>query len=140
MPRRALAVLTATLLMLLVVPVAPATAADGGGTVALAFTIDPLALVQLLLAVVLPVLVGLATTRVTSPARKAWALAGLTLLTSLLLELARTIEAGGVYDIGVALFLALPAFVVSVATHYGLWKPTGVSAAAQDLGSAKHRA
>ena len=25
------------------------------------------------------------------------------------------------------------AFVVSVATHYGLWKPTGVAGAAQDV-------
>ncbi|HYQ76180.1 hypothetical protein [Cellulomonas sp.] len=42
---------------------------------------------------------------------------------------------GVTYDLGVALLAALPAFVVSVATHHGLLKPTGISAAAQSVGS-----
>ncbi len=96
-----------------------------------AFTLDPAAVVQLLIAGVLPVLVGLVTTRMTSGAAKAWLLAALSLLTSLLVELVRVITAGGVYDVGIALLTALPAFVVSVATHYGLWRPTGVTDAAQ---------
>ena len=49
------------------------------------------------------------------------------------------ITAGVPYDVGVALLAALPAFVVSVASHYGLWKATGVSAAVQSVG-AKHLA
>ena len=53
-------------------------------TPTVAFTLDPAAVVQLLIAFVLPVLVGLVTTRVTSPAAKAWMLAGLSLVTSLL--------------------------------------------------------
>lgn len=100
-----------------------------------AFTLDPLTIVQLLVAFVLPVLVGLVTTRVTSGARKAWLLAGLSLITSMLLELARALTAGTTYDAGIALLAALPAFVVSVATYYGLWKPTGIAAAAQDVGT-----
>ena len=107
--------------------------------VAVAFTLDPAAVVQLLLAVVMPVLVGLVTTRVTSAGRKAWLLAALTLITSLLIELGRAITAGTTYDLGIALIAALPAFVVSVATHYGLLKPTGISAAAQSVG-ARHLA
>lgn len=98
------------------------------------FTLDPSTVVQLLIAFVLPVLVGLVTTRVTSPSTKAWLLAGLTLVTALLVELGRAITADEVFDIGVALLTVLPAFVVSVATHYGLWKPTGVSGAAQSVG------
>ena len=114
---------------------APAYAADGStAPVAVAFTLDPLAVVQLLIAFILPVLVGLVTTRVTSGAIKAWMLAGLSLITALLVELARALTAGETYDLGIALLTALPAFVVSVATHYGLWKPTGVSDRAQQVG------
>lgn len=98
----------------------------------IAFTLDPATIVQFVIAFVLPVLVGLVTTRVTSGSLKAILLAALTLATSLLVELARAISAGETYDLGVALFAALPAFVVSVSTHYGLWKPTGVAGAAQD--------
>ncbi|WP_413354011.1 hypothetical protein [Microbacterium sp. 1P06AB] len=98
----------------------------------IAFTLDPLTIVQFVIAFLLPVLVGLVTTRVTSGAMKAWLLAGLSLATSLLVELARALTAGEIYDLGLALFAALPAFVVSVSTHYGLWKPTGVAGAAQD--------
>ena len=99
---------------------------------AVAFTLDPLAVVQLVIAFVLPVLVGLVTTRVTASGAKAWLLAGLSLVTSLLVELARALTDERVYDLGVALLAALPAFVVSVAAHYGLWKPTGASQVAQD--------
>ena len=131
-------------LLAAVVFAAPATAAEplvraATTSVAVAFTLDPAAVVQLLLAVVMPVGVGLVTTRVTSSGRKAWLLASLSLVTSLLVELGRSITAGTVFDVGVALLAALPAFVISVATHYGLWKPTGVAAAAQSVG-ARHLA
>ena len=98
------------------------------------FTLDPATVVQFLIAFILPVLVGLVTTRVTSPAIKAWLLAGLSVVTSLLVELGRSIATGTTYDLGVALLAALPAFVVSVASYYGLLKPTGITAAAQDVG------
>ncbi len=112
---------------------APAHAADAPtAPVAVAFTLDPLAVVQLVIAFILPVLVGLVTTRVTSGALKAWMLAGLSLVTALLVELARALTAGETYDLGVALLTALPAFVVSVASHYGLWRPTGVTEKAQE--------
>ena len=99
----------------------------------IAFTLDPATVVQIVLTVVLPILVGLVTTRVTSGAVKAWLLAGLTLATSLATELARAIASGETYDLGLALLAALPAFGISVALHYGLWKPTGVSGAAQSI-------
>lgn len=139
-PRRTLAVLI-TLCALLFAFASPASAVDvvGRQDVAVAFTLDPGAIVQLLVAFVLPVAVGLVTTRVTSAGKKAWLLALLSLITSVLIELARAITESVTFDVGVALLAALPAFVVSVATHYGLWKPTGVSAAAQDIG-AKHLA
>jgi hypothetical protein len=129
-------------LLTLALIAAPASATEPALThaaaVAVGFTLDPATVVQLLVAFVLPLLVGLVTTRVTSAAVKAWLLAALTLVASLLVELGRTVASGGVFDVGVALLAALPAFVVSVATHYGLWKPTGVSGAAQDVGSGRH--
>ncbi|MFI2568929.1 hypothetical protein ACH473_10730 [Cellulosimicrobium funkei] len=143
--RRVVSMLSAAFLaafVFLVLTSTTATAvvlADTGAAVpVVAFTLDPLAVVQLCIAFVLPVLVGLVTTRVTSSAAKAWLLALLSLLTSLLVELARALTEAVTYDLGVALLISLPAFVVSVATHYGLWKPTGVSGAAQDVG--RHRA
>lgn len=101
---------------------------------AFAFTIDLATVVQLLVAFILPVFVGLVTTKVTDGGVKAWLLAGLTLVTSLLVELGRTLAEGATYDLGVALLTALPAFVISVSSHYGLWKPTGIASKAQDVG------
>ncbi|WP_405373446.1 MULTISPECIES: hypothetical protein [unclassified Microbacterium] len=99
----------------------------------IAFTLDPLTVVQFVIAFLLPVIVGLVTTRVSSGSMKAILLAALSLVTSLAVELARALSSGEVYDLGLALFAALPAFVVSVSSHYGLWRPTGVSDVAQSI-------
>ena len=102
-------------------------------TPVVAFTLDWAVVVQLVLAVVLPILVGLVTTRVTKGSTKAWLLASLTLVTSLVTELARSLATNTSFDLGIALLAAIPAFAISVATYYGLWKPTGVGEAAQDV-------
>lgn len=99
------------------------------------FTLDPALVVQLILAVLLPIAVGLVTTRVTSGAIKAWLLAGLTLVTSVVTQLASAIASHTAFDVGLALLAAIPAFAISVATYYGLWKPTGIGHAAQDVES-----
>src|SRR5690606_31090493 len=108
------AFLAASLLLVVTSTTATAVvrAADGTAVPVVAFTLDPLAVVQLCIAVVLPVLVGLVTTRVTSSGAKATLLAGLSLLSSLLVELARALTDGVTYDLGVALVAALPAFVI----------------------------
>lgn len=98
-----------------------------------AFSLDPALVVQLLLAVILPILVGLVTTRVTASSTKAWLLAALTLASTLLTGLATAIATVGVFDIGQALLLAIPSFAISVATYYGLWKPTDIAGKAQDV-------
>jgi hypothetical protein len=74
----------------------------------LAFTLDPLAVVQLVIAFVLPALIGLVTTRVISRTTKAWLLAGLSLVTSLLIELARALADAATFDVGVALLTRCP--------------------------------
>lgn len=83
----------------------------------------------LLVSVILPVLVGLVTTRVTHAGVKAVLLLALSTLNGFLVEYA----AGGPgYDVGTAAVLALVAFATGVLAHFGLWKPTGVSGKAQD--------
>lgn len=95
------------------------------------FDVPLIPVLQLVLGVVLPVLVGLVTTRATRPGAKAALLAALSVATSLLTELIGALQTGTVYNLGLALVLGLGTFIVAVATHYGLLKPTGVSSAAQ---------
>lgn len=84
----------------------------------------------LAISVVLPVLVGLVTTRVTSPGVKAVLLLALTAATGFLVELAGPHPSG--YSVGTAVVLWGVSFGAGVLSHFGLWKPTGVSGKAQD--------
>ncbi|MFI7329382.1 hypothetical protein ACIBQ3_32685 [Streptomyces rubiginosohelvolus] len=86
----------------------------------------------LAIGVVLPVLVGLVTTRVTSAGTKAVLLLALTALNGFLVELANP---GDDYQVGSAVVLWVVSFATGVLTHFGLWKPTGVSARAQEIGA-----
>lgn len=100
---------------------------------AFTFSLDAAVVIQLLLTILMPIIVGLVTTRTTSSKAKAWLLAGLTLVSSVITGIGAAIAAGVPFDLGVALLLAIPQFAISVATYYGLWKPTGVGKAAQDV-------
>ncbi|MFC7794667.1 hypothetical protein [Streptomyces cinereoruber] len=92
-------------------------------------TLDTAYWIGLLVSVVLPVLVGLVTTRVTHAGAKAVLLLALSTLNGLLVEYANP---GPGYDLGTAVVLALVSFATGVLAHFGLWKPVGVSAKAQD--------
>ncbi|MFJ3923004.1 hypothetical protein [Streptomyces sp. NPDC090022] len=83
----------------------------------------------LLISVVLPVLVGLVTTRVTSAGVKAVLLLALSTLNGLLVEVANP---GPGFDLGTAAILAVVSFATGVLAHFGLYKPTGVAGKAQD--------
>lgn len=83
----------------------------------------------LLISVVLPVLVGLVTTRVTHAGTKAVLLLALSTINGLLVEVA---SPGPGFDLGTAAILALVSFATGVLSHFGLWKPAGVSGKAQD--------
>lgn len=83
----------------------------------------------LLVSVVLPVLVGLVTTRVTSAGAKAVFLLALSTANGFVVEYAAP---GPGYHVGTAAVLALVAFGTGVLAHFGLWKPVGVSGKAQD--------
>jgi hypothetical protein len=84
----------------------------------------------LLTSVVLPVLVGLVTTRVTSAGLKAVLLLALSTASGFVVEYAGPHDAG--YSVGTAAVLALVGFGTSVLAHFGFWKPVGVSGRAQD--------
>jgi hypothetical protein len=95
----------------------------------------PLPLViGLLISTVLPLLVGLVTTRVTSSGAKAALLAGLAAINGLAVEFAASLNAGEPYNIGTGLLIALGSFLVAVGLHFGIYKPTGASAAVQETG------
>lgn len=97
------------------------------------FNLSAAQIIGLLVSTVLPIIVGLVTTKFTSGGIKAIVLAALSAVTGLLTELLASINAGQAYDLGQGLFLALTAFLVATAMHFGLWKPTTVSQKAQHL-------
>lgn len=84
----------------------------------------------LVISILLPVLVGLVTTRVTNAGVKAALLLALSTLNGFLVELTGPHDAG--YSWQTAGVLALVSFATGVLSHFGFWKPTGVSGAAQD--------
>jgi len=86
-------------------------------------------IIGLLVTLVLPVAVGLVTTRVTSAGVKAVLLLLLTAGNGFLVELG---SAGSGYNVANGVFYAVIGFVTAVAVHFGLLKPTGISGKAQD--------
>lgn len=84
----------------------------------------------------LPLLVGLATKYTTDAGLKAVLLLALNLLASVMEQFFASPDG---FDWGGTLINAFAAFVIGVATHYGLWKPTKVSAGLQSVGARNSR-
>lgn len=95
------------------------------------FDVSWVQLLQFGVAVVLPLLVGLVTTKVTNGSLKAVLLIILSFISGLALEILSAAEAGVVYDLGAGLLAGLTTLVIAIAIHYGVWKPVGATAAAQ---------
>lgn len=91
------------------------------------------AFLTLLVTVLLPVMVGLVTKASTSSSVKAVLLAVLSAVTGVASALIQANDAGKSVDLYPLALSAVSVFVVAVATHYGLWKPTEVSATAQSM-------
>lgn len=85
----------------------------------------------LLSGVILPLIVGLVTTRVVSAGWKAVILAALAFAASLVTAASLALSSGQTFDLGAALLTGLGTFIVAVGTHFGFWKPTSVSAMTQ---------
>jgi hypothetical protein len=97
----------------------------------LTFTFDWIQVLTFLVAIFLPLLVGLVTKVVTHPGTRAILLALLSAVIGFLSELLTALQTQSAFDVGAALITWLGIFVVAVATHFGIWKPTGVSTKAQ---------
>lgn len=98
------------------------------------FNLSALQIITFIVAVILPLLVGLVTKKVTDPGTKATLLAGLAAVTGLGAELVSALTQGEVYDLGSGIITAVTAFVVAVAIHYGIYKPTGATEKVQSIG------
>jgi len=85
---------------------------------------DKLQLLALVVGVLLPVLVGIVTTKVTSGGVKAVLLALLTAVTGVLTDVLATPDG---FDLKTSVVNWLGAFIMAVATHFGFLKPAGIS-------------
>ena len=95
-------------------------------------TLDLAYWLSLLTSVGLPVLVGLVTTRVTSSGVKAVLLLALSTGNGFVLELA---DHPSGWRLSTAVILSGVSFATGVLSHFGLWKPIGLSAFVQALGA-----
>lgn len=100
------------------------TQTEGSIPIMIVFDVPLWMVLSILATTVLPVVVGLVTTRATDPAIKAVLLAALSVAAQLLIELSAALEQAQPYNLGLALLLGAATFMGSVAIHYGLYKPT----------------
>jgi hypothetical protein len=96
-------------------------------------------LLWLAVTVIMPLVVGLVTKFSTSAAVKSLLLVLLSLVNGVLSE---ALAAGDGFDWRKAITQAVVAFVIAVAVHFGVWKPTGTTDTVQRVGDrqAVHRA
>jgi small basic protein len=97
----------------------------------LQFTFSWVGILTLVVTVILPVLTGLVTTKLTSPGKKAIVLALLAAITGFGSELLNALTTNTAYDVFAGLLTFITAFVIAVALHFGFWKPVGTTDAAQ---------
>lgn len=97
------------------------------------FDLTLIQVLTLLVGTVLPILVNLVTTKVTSNAKKSLILLALAGVSGLLGELLSALKADVTYDLGAGLLFALTNFIIGVAMYHGLWKTTGVADKASDV-------
>lgn len=95
------------------------------------FEFNWITLLTFLVAILLPLLVGLVTKLDTKPGRRAILLALFAALAGFLNELITALTTGGAFNVSEAIFLWLGVFIISVAAHFGILKPTGLSTKAQ---------
>lgn len=96
------------------------------------FALTWVQVLQFAIAVVLPLFVGLVTTRVTSSRWKAILLTLLSVGSGLLTEILAAIQADRPYDLAAGLIAGVTTLVIAIAIQYGIWKPTGATAAVQN--------
>lgn len=99
-------------------------------------TPEQLALIlNLLIAVIFPVFVGLVTKTTTNPAVKAALLATISLASGVVAQWLAAVTSGLEMDWFTAIVTGFGAWTIAIATHFGFWKPTGATEAVQAVGS-----
>lgn len=93
-------------------------------------TLKQVQVLSMVVGIVLPILVSLVTKQVTDAGTKAVIVAALAGVSGFLTEAINVGGFSGGFDWWAAGLTALMTFVVAVASHYGLWQPTGVDAKA----------
>jgi small basic protein len=88
-------------------------------------------IVSMLVGVVIPVLIALVTTKAMSAGLKAILLALLSALAGFVTE---WLASPDDFNWQIAVLTWFQTFIIAVATHFGLWKPTGVTQRAQEIG------
>ncbi len=96
-------------------------------------------ILSLLVQVLLPLAVGFITKRSMAPSVKAILLVFLTVVTQWATTALEAVNSGAAFEWKAWVYNILVGFVISVAVHYGLWKPTGASDSAQDAGPVTDR-
>jgi hypothetical protein len=96
------------------------------------FEMNTRGMVALAIQFLLPLLVGLVTKRSWPDGLKAVLLLALTALGQFLLAYQDSLGAGEHFVWQSWLWSTVVGFAIAVAVHFGLWKPTGASATAQD--------
>ncbi|MDZ4044697.1 MAG: hypothetical protein U1E32_02830 [Rhodoglobus sp.] len=82
-------------------------------------------LLTFVVSVLLPLLVGIVTTRVTSPARNAVVLVVLSFITSVLSEILTALVNQTPYDLVAGIFKFAGIAVIAIASYFGVWsRPT----------------
>src|SRR5688500_13670649 len=77
--------------------------------------------------VLLPIVVALVTARAAAGTVKALALLLLSATSGYLISWLDAVNGGAAFDFSQASFTAALGFVVAVAAHFGVWKPTAVT-------------
>lgn len=104
---------------------------DNGDVV---FEIDWPLIISTVISTILPLLVGLVTKTTTSGGLKAVLLAALSFVNAGLTQLYVAMTEDVVFDLGTWLVGAIASFAVAVGSHYGFWRPTGVTGKVQSIG------
>ncbi|WP_051797278.1 hypothetical protein [Catenuloplanes japonicus] len=84
-------------------------------------------ILSLVVGIILPILVGVVTSKSTSPGVKAVLLALLSAVSGFLTEYLVALNTAQVFGWGTVGLTWLGTFMVAVAMHFGLWSPTGVA-------------
>lgn len=95
------------------------------------FTLSLGGILAIVIQFVLPLFVGLVTKSSTSAGVKAVLLLVLSAITQMIVAWSEAIAHGTHFSWTTALWSILVGFVIAVAVHFGLWKPTGTADAAQ---------